>query len=241
VVRGPAAVLAALLGLVAAQAYVLVAPQLPVITPVDTSIFVACSCGIVAVFVCVAVVSPVSDVPPLLWLVALGGALLVAALNVAGLGAAATPIEAITYSAAGGVFALGLLAPSLALALPVFVAAIDVVSTFAGGPSEVLANAGQTRLGDPLSLELPDWGTGLPAGRLGISDAVFAGVFLVYARRFGLRPWATAVAMAVASIGAVALKVGLDHAIPVLPLLAAAYFLVNADRLPALLRAASEG
>jgi hypothetical protein len=51
----------------------------------------------------------------------------------------------------------------------------------------------------------------------------------------------TAVALAVASIVAVALKVWLDRAIPVLPLMAAAYFLVNADRLPALLRSASQG
>ena len=237
-VRGPAAVLGLL---VAAQAYVLVAPQLPVITPVDLSIFVACACGIVAIYVCVAATVALSDVPPLLWLVALGGFLLVAALDVAGVGAAATPVEAVAYAAAGGIFALGLLAPSLALALPVFVSGVDLISTLAGGPSELLANAGQTRPGDPLSLELPDWGTGLPAGRLGVSDAVFAGVFLVYARRFGLRPRASAAALAAASVAAVALKVWLDRAIPVLPLMTVAYFAVNADRIPALLRLASQG
>lgn len=213
--------------------------RLPEISPVDTSIFVACSCGIVAIYVCVAATVPLSDVPPLLWLVAAGGAILVAAFNVAGAGAVATPIEAITYASVGALFAIGLLAPSLALTLPVFVAGIDVLSTLAGGPSELLANAGQTQPGDPLSLELPDWGNGLPAGRLGISDAVFAGVFLLYARRFGLRPRATAVGLAVASIAAVGLKVWLDRAIPVLPLMAAAYFLVNADRLPALARRAT--
>jgi hypothetical protein len=220
---------------------VLLAPQLPVITPVDTSVFLACSCGIVAIYLCIAVIVPLADLPPLLWLVALGAFLLVAALNVANAGAAATPIEAIAYAAAGGIFAIGLLAPSLALILPVFVAGIDLISTFAGGPSELLANAGQTQPGDPLSLELPDWGTGLPAGRLGISDAVFAGVFLVFARRYGLRPRATAIAMALATIGATALRIWQDHAIPVLPLMAGAYFLVNADRLPALVRAASRG
>jgi hypothetical protein len=238
VVRGPAAVLGLL---VAAQAYVLVAPQLPVITPVDLSILVACACGIVAIYVCVAATAALSDVPPLLWLVALGGFLLMAALDVAGVGAAATPVEAVAYAAAGGIFALGLLAPSLALALPVFVSGVDLISTLAGGPSELLANAGQTQPGDPLSLELPDWGTGLPAGRLGVSDAVFAGVFLVYARRFGLRPRASAAALAAASIAAVALKVWLDRAIPVLPLMTVAYFAVNADRIPALLRVASQG
>jgi hypothetical protein len=241
VVRGSAAVLGAVLALAAAQAYVLLAPELPVITPVDTSVFIACSCGTVAIYLCIAVTIPVSDVPPLLWLVALGGFLLVAALNVANAGAAATPVEAVAYAAGGAIFAIGLLAPSLAIVLPLFVAGVDLISTFAGGPSELLANAGQTQPGDPLSLELPDWGTGLPAGRVGISDAVFAGVFLVYARRYGLRPRATAAAMALATIGATALRIWQDHAIPVLPLMAGAYFLVNLDRLPALIRAASQG
>jgi hypothetical protein len=223
----------------AAQAYVLTAPSLPTIGDVDTSILVACTVGSAFIFVCIAAVVPLSDSPPLLWILALGAFGLVAGFNVADLGAAATPIEAIAYAAFGGIFAIGLLAPSLALALPIFVAGIDLISTFAGGPSEMLANAGQTQPGDPLSLEMPDWGNGLPAGRLGISDAVFAGVFLVYARRYGLRPRATAVALWLATVVAIVLKVTLDAAIPVMPLLAAAYFLVNADRLPALLRAAS--
>jgi hypothetical protein len=236
VVRGPAAVLALV---AAAQAYVLVAPELPVITPVDLSIVVACTVGAAAIFACIACVVPVSDVPALLLLLAVGACLLVAGFSVAHLGAAATPIEAIAYGAAGALFGVGLLAPSLALALPVFVAVVDLMSTFAGGPSELLANAGQTQPGDPLSLEMPDWGTGLPAGRMGISDAVFAGVFLVYARRFGLRPRATAVALWAATVVAIVIKVWLDRAIPVLPLMAVGYFLVNADRLPALVRLAS--
>jgi hypothetical protein len=231
--------LATLALLAAAQAYVLAAPSLPVIGDVDTSIVVACTVGSAFIFICLACVVPVSDSPPLLTLLAIGAFGLVAGFNVADFGAAATPIEAIAYAAFGGIFAVGLLAPSLALALPVFVAGIDVISTFAGGPSEMLANAGQTQPGDPLSLEMPDWGNGLPAGRLGISDIVFAGVFLVYARRYDLRPRATALALWVATVVAIVLKVALDTAIPVLPLLAAAYFLVNVDRLPALLRAAN--
>jgi hypothetical protein len=219
----------------------LVAPDLPVISSVDTSIFVACCCGLVSVMAWAWVVSPLSDERALLVLVAAGALLLVALLNVANVGAAATPIEALAYSAVGGLFALALLSPALALALPVFVAAVDAVSTLAGGLSEVLANAGQTQPGDPLSLELPDWGNGLPAGRLGISDAVFAGVFLVYARRFGFRPVGTAIALWVAMVAAVALKVWLDRAVPVMPLMAVAYFLANADRVPALLAAANEG
>jgi hypothetical protein len=233
---------AAVLGpLAAAQAYVLLAPELPLLHPEDLSLFVAAFFGLAAVYACAAVITPMSDVPPLLVLVAVGAIVLVAAFNVAEVGAAATPVEAIAYAAFGALFALALLAPSLALALPVFVAAIDAISTLAGGPSEILANAGQTEPGDPLSLELPDWGNGLPAGRLGIADAVFAGVFLCYARRFGLRPRATAVGLWVAAVAAVGLKLWLDVAIPVLPLMAAAYFLVNADRLPRLFRLARQG
>ncbi|QEC46980.1 hypothetical protein FSW04_04835 [Baekduia soli] len=235
-VRGPAAVLGLL---AAAQAYVFVAPELPIVTPVDLSIVLACAVGAAAVVACASAVPPLSDVPPLLWLVVLGAGILITALNVSDVGAGATPIETLGYAGIGAVFAAGLLSPSLAIGLPLFVAVVDVVSTLGGGPSETLANAGTTRPGDPLSLELPDWGTGLPAGRLGISDAVFIGVFLVYARKFGLRPRATAVGLWVASVAAVALKVWLDTAIPVLPLMAAAYFLVNADRIPALVRRAT--
>jgi hypothetical protein len=238
VVRGLAAVLGLL---VAAQVYVLVAPELPVISDPDTSIIVACTVGSAFIFACVACVVPVSDAPPLLILMTIGAFGLLAGFNAANFGAAATPVEAVAYAGFGAIFAVGLLAPSLALALPVFVAGVDAISLFAGGPSELLANAGITERGDPLSLEMPDWGTGLPGGRLGLSDAVFAGVFLVYARRFGLRPIATAVAMWIGTVGAIVLQVTSDHAIPVLPVMAAGYFLANADRLPALLRVANEG
>jgi hypothetical protein len=237
VVRG----LAAVLGVgIAAQLYFLLAPSLPVIANVDVSICVAFAVGAAFTYALIAGIVPVSDSPPLLWLLTAGALLLMAAFDVADFGAAATPIEAIAYAAFGAVFAVGLLAPSLAVALPIFVAGIDVVSTFAGGPSETLGNAGITQRGDPLSLEMPDWGTHLPAGRIGISDAVFAGVFLLYARRYGLRPRATAVGLWVAAVVAIVLKIWLDRAIPLLPLSAAAYFLVNLDRMPALLRAAGE-
>jgi hypothetical protein len=238
VVRGFAAVLGLL---VAAQVYFLVAPELPVIGDPDTSIIVGCTVGSAFIFACAACVVPVSDSPPLLLLMTIGAFGLMAGLNAANAGAAATPVEAVAYAGFGALFAIGLLAPSLALALPVFVAGIDTISLFAGGPSELLANAGITERGDPLSLEMPDWGTGLPAGRLGLSDAVFAGVFLVYARRFGLRYRATAVGMWVGTVAAVVIQVQTGEAIPVLPFMAAGYFLANADRLPSLLRAASAG
>jgi hypothetical protein len=236
VVRGPAAVLGLL---VAAQAYVLAAPALPVVTPGDLGTVLACAAGAAAVMACVAGVVPVSDVPPLLVLIAAGSLLLVCGFDVAGLGAAATPVEAVAYGACGALFATALLAPSLALALPVFVAGLEIVSALAGGPGDMLIGAGATHLGDPLALELPGWGTGHPAGALAITHAAFAGVFLAYARRYGFRRNATAVALWAAFVAAVAIKVYADRTVPVLPLMVAAYLLVNADRVPALARLAS--
>jgi hypothetical protein len=212
---------------------VLVAPELPELHPAHLATFVAMTAGLAAVFACIAAVAPVSDVMPLMVLIALGGLLLVAGLDAAGVGAAATPVEAIAYAAAGALFAVALLAPSLAIALPVFVAAVDVLTAIYGGPSDLLSTGPAG--GDPLTLELPAWGTGLPAGRLGVADAVFAGVFLVYARRFGLRPRGTAVAMFAAAVAATAIDLWLDAAVPVLPLMAAGYIVVNVDRLPALM------
>lgn len=231
--------LAALLALAAAQAYFLAPQALPRITPGETSLLVAGCVGLALVAFCAAAVAPLSDEPLLLWLIVLGGGMTVAALNAADAGAAATPMEAVAYSALGAAFAASLATPALAVALPLFVGAVDVA--LSGGSSEMLLGAGQTQPGDPLALEVPDWGNGLAAARLGIADAVFVGVFLVYARRFALRPAATAVGLGAALGGALVMQVELDVAVPVLTLMAAVYFLVNADRLPGLFRRAAAG
>jgi hypothetical protein len=47
--------------------------------------------------------------------------------------------------------------------------------------------------------------------------------------------------MWIGTVAAVVITVQTGEAIPVLPFMAAGYFLANADRLPALLRAASAG
>jgi hypothetical protein len=236
VVRGPAAVLGLL---AAAQAYLLVTPELPEIASGDVATFVACAVGAAVVFACVAGVVPMGDVTPLLVLVAIGALTLMAGLAVAKVGAAATAVEAIAYGATGALFARMLMAPSLALALPVFVALIEIASALAGGPGEVLTGAGATHLGDPLALELPAWGGGAAAGAAGITEAVFAGVFLAYGRRYGFRHVPSAAALWAAFAGAVALKVWADTTVPVLPVMVAAWLLVNADRVPAVARLAS--
>lgn len=233
--------LAALLALGIAQAYVLAGDALPVITPPDTSLLVAGGVGLAVIVLCASLVAPISDQPALLYLIGLGGGMVVVVLNASDAGAGVTPAEAITFSALGAAFACSMLTPSLAIALPIFVALVDGASALLGGPTEVLADAGPVRPGDPLSLDVPDWGNGLSAGRLGIADVVFIGVFLAYARRYRLRPIGTAVALGIALIGALAINLELDTNIPALPLMAFAYFLVNVDRLPGLFARTPEG
>jgi hypothetical protein len=237
VVRGPAAVLAAL---AAAFAWFLLAPSLPEIHHGDLALLVAAALGLAFVAACASAVVPLAGAPLALALVLPGAGLLAGALDAANVGAAATPIEALLFASAGVLFVVALGSPALALALPVVVAAIDAASLFGADSARFVAEAAPAP-GDLLTLEIPDLGSGLSAARLGIADVVFFAVFAAFAQRLGMRPVATAAGMAVALIAAFALGLWLDRAIPAVPLMAAAYFLVNADRLPALFRQAGRG
>jgi len=224
-----------------AQAYFLVADRLPAIEPVDLSLLVAGLCGSAAIFACLAATAPAWDAPRPLAILTVGGLAVAVVLAVADVGAAATPVEAIAFGALGATLAAGLVSPAMALGLPVFVAVVDVLSTVAGGLSEHVANAGPPKGGDLLTLELPDWHSGLSGGRLGLSDAVFAGAFLLLARRVGFRPRATVLGMWLGTLAAITLAVLTGHAVPALPFIAAGYFAANADRLPGLFEAARRG
>ncbi len=85
--------------------------------------------------------------------------------------------------------------------------------------------------GDPLTLELPAWGGGLPAARVSAADVIFLAAFAAYAHRFGLRPRATIAGMLAGFVLALVLSVVLDRDVPALPLVAAGYLLPNVDRL----------
>jgi hypothetical protein len=229
VVRRPPAVLGRGAALAAALlAYCLAARLLPgVPAGVDATV------GTLLVFAVVLAVAPVADDLPLAWVV-LGVAVLAAAtLDLAHAHLAATTPEAIACAAAGGLFARGMEAPALVLIFPLIVAVIDGVSVASGGAP--LTNGVGTS--DALSLDVPAWGGGTVM-EIGVADPVFAAVFLWWAHRFDLRPRATALAMLVAAGTGVALVVAAEVTIPVLPLLAAAFYLANADRLPALARSA---
>jgi hypothetical protein len=237
VVRGPAAVLT---GLGAALAYFLAAPALPALASADLAVLVAGTAGLVAVVLCTAVVVPAVESPFSLAIGFLGAVLLVAALSVAEVGAGATPFEAMLYGCIGVGFAAVLDSPALAVALPLFVAAVDAASVVGGGPGGLLVGGGADA-GDPLTLELPGWGGGLPAARVSAADVIFLAAFAAYAHRFGLRRRATIAGMLGGFVLALVLGVVLDRDVSALPLVAAGYLLPNVDRLGALFHRPSEG
>jgi hypothetical protein len=218
-----------------ALAYFGVAPALPALPAGDTTMAVAGGIGMLMIAASTLALLPAHEtlIGPLL--IVLGAGLLVAALNAAGVGAAANVPEAMLAGAIGLLFARWLATPVIAIAVPIFVAAIDVWSV-ASGPTSRLVDNG-TDSSDPLTFDVPAWGGLGSAGHLGLSDTLFLSMFAAWAWRYGFRHTATIVGLTLGLIGSLALGVLLDRAIPALPLLAAGYLLPNLDRIPALLRA----
>jgi hypothetical protein len=227
--------------LVAAVAWVyfLIPKLLPAIGDDETSRTVAGAVATVLIIVVAAGVATLADAPIVVPLILLGAALVAGTLNAADVGAAATVPETVTYAAVGVLFAVWLEAPALALAIPLFVAGIEVISVL-GASSHGVAH-GAIRGGHPFTLDLPDWHNGLTAARLGLADVVFAGAYATYARRLGLRFAASAVGMALGLALGLALSVSLNSALPELPFLGAGFLLPNVDRLPGLFRPTGEG
>lgn len=228
---GPAAF--ALGAPVVALAYFLVAPALPALPAGNATYAIAGGVGMVMVAASTLALLPAHEtlLGPLL--IVLGAGLLVAALNAAGVGAAANPAEALLAGAVGLLFARWLATPVIAVAVPLFVAAIDVWSV-ASGPSSRLLDGGTDSV-DPLSFDLPAWGHMGSAGHLGLSDALFLSMFAAWAAHYGFRQAATIAGLVLGLFASLALGLLLDRAIPVLPFLAAGYLLPNLDRIPALL------
>jgi hypothetical protein len=231
VVRGPAALLA-VVG--AALAYFIVAPELPQLHPPELSALVASAIGLTFVVAIVAGMAAMADSPFTLFPAVLGAGLLVAALDANDVAAAATPFEVVLLCCLGIAFAVVFDVPALALALPLFLGAIDVVQALGGGSAGLFALS-TSKPGDVLTLDLPDWGTGLAAARLSATDVVFLGAFAAYARRLGLRERAAEVGMLVGLLAAVASEVLLDTELPTIALMAAGFLATNIDRLAALL------
>ncbi len=220
----------------AALAYFLAAPALPALAPGDETVLVAGGLGVLLVACTTLSLLPAREtlIGPLLIL--LGTGLVVAALNIdgaAGVAAGANVFEALLAAALGLLFARWLATPLIAVAVPLFVAGIDVWSV-ASGPSARLFDDGTDPV-DPLSFDLPAWGGGASAGHLGLSDAVFLAMFAAWSERYGFRRALTLAGMVLGLLSSVALSVAFDEAIPALPLLAAGYLLANLDRIGRLL------
>jgi hypothetical protein len=218
----------------AALAYFLVAPALPALPSGDATTVVAGGAGLLMLAASTLALLPAYEtlVGPLL--IAIGAGLLTGALNAADVGAAANVPEAMLAGAIGLLFARWLATPVIALAVPIFVAAIDIWSVASGPTSRMVENG--TDSADTLSFDVPAWGHAGSAAHLGLSDALFLSMFAAWALHYGLRRGATVIGLVLGLIGALALGLLLDRTIPALPLLAAGYLLPNLDRLPALLR-----
>ena len=92
-----------------------------------------------------------------------------------------------------------------------------------------------------LTLELPDWGTGLAAARLNATDVLVLGAFAAYARRLGLRERAAEVGMLLGLLIAAASEVLFDTQLPTIALMAAGYLVPNLDRVRPLFARPAEG
>lgn len=218
----------------AALAYFLAAPALPALPAGDATTIVAGGVGLVAI--AAMAIALVQARETVVWplLIAAGAGLLVGGLNAGGVGAGANVAEALLAASAGLLLARVLGTPAVAVAVPLFVAAIDLWSVLDGPATQLLAEPGDRV--DALAFDLPAWGASGTAGSLGVSDAVFLAMFAAWAWRFGFRRRATAIGMAAGLLAALVLGVVLDAAVPALPLIALGYLAPNVGRLPALLR-----
>ena len=231
-VRAAAALLTAPL---LATAYFAIAPDLPALGTGDGALLVADGIGLLAVGATVATLLPAWRATRVQLIALAGGAVGMAVLNLVGVGALANVAEAILAAAVGLLLAATLATPAVAVAVPLFVASIDIWSV-ADGPTYRLVPAGRDPV-DALSFDLPAWGGGT-AGGLGLTDAVFLAMFGGWAWRFGLRRRATLAGMASGLLAALVLSLLTEEAIPALPLIAAGYLVPNADRLRRRLRRA---
>ena len=243
-VRRPAAVLTRRPGPItlavavplAALAYFLGAPALPALAPGDVTVLVAGGTGVLFVAATTLALVPAREtlIGPLL--VVLGSGLVVAALNIDGadgVGAGANVAEALLASALGLILARLFTVAVSAVAVPLFVAAVDIVSVWSGPTARMLED-GTDRV-DPLSFDLPAWGESGSAGHLGLSDAIFLSMFAAWSQRYGFRGGPTLLGMVLGLLASPVLSVALDAAIPALPLIAAGYLLPNLDRIGGLL------
>jgi hypothetical protein len=148
-------------------------------------------------------------------------------LELAGLDIAANFVKIAAVAAVGWWF-LGLFeALSWVLLVALLIVPVDAFSVARGPTKEIVEN--QPQVFNALSVSFPLPGQHSSA-QLGLPDILFFSLFLGAAARFGLRVGWTWLAMTLSFGTTLALAVGFDVAgLPALPLLSAAFVLVNAD------------
>lgn len=229
-VRGPSALL---IPSGVALLYLLLAPALPAPADADAATLAAGTAGALAVAACAFACLPARDEAPVLVLLGLGAGLLAAALTQAGAGAPATVAKALVASAAGMALAHAWRElPAALIGVPLVGAGIDALSV-ASGPAPAIVR-GSPDSADFLSLSLPAWSEG--AILVGVSDAIFLGMFAAWAFHYRLRARVTLAALALATPAALALSLLFERAVPALPLLAVALLAPNVDGVARALR-----
>lgn len=119
---------------------------------------------------------------------------------------------------------------SWAVVIAVVSAVVDILSV-AVGPTKAIVAHGPVVVGYfTLAITWAGYTYAEAFTGLGVSDVVFFALYLAVALRFGLRVRATAVAMVASFVATIALAISAT-ALPALPLLSAAFLLVNADLL----------
>jgi hypothetical protein len=153
--------------------------------------------------------------------------LLTVAFELADLDIAANFVKIAAVAAVGWWFLGFFEALSWVLLVALLIIPVDAFSVARGPTKEIVEN--QPHVFNALSVSFPLPGVHASA-QLGLPDIMFFSLFLAAAARFGLRVGWTWLAMALSFGATLALAVGFDVAgLPALPLLSAAFVLVNAD------------
>jgi hypothetical protein len=167
--------------------------------------------------------------------VAVALAALAVALSLAGLDIAANLAKLAAATAVGWWFLTFFEAATWVLVVALLIVPVDLLSVARGPTREITENQPQVFDAFSIFLRIPGERS---AAQLGLPDVLFFALFLGAAARFALRPSWTWLAMTLSFGGTLALAVALDQAgVAALPLLSAAFLLVNADRLWASFRA----
>jgi hypothetical protein len=221
----------ALLGLLLVlAAYYAASDQLP---SLDTWPRVAFMSAIVipAVFATVLIALPLHR-DRFLPLAVVGFALLTALLTIAKLDVAANFTKFATVAAVGWLAIRVFEHPGWVALVAVIIIPVDIASVLRGPTKVILEERPEVFNYASISFPIPGASLSEASFQLGLPDVLFFSLFLVACARFALRTSLTWVLMAASFGGTIALAILVDRdGFAALPLLSAAFLLVNADLL----------